>query len=126
MTLRILVVEDNATIGALLAEMLIEMGHAICAIEVTGAGAVNAAARDKPDLIIVDVQLGDGDGISTAEAICRIAPIPYLLISGDISRVRNLEPGSVIIQKPFRETDLAHAIQRALVGQKAFTKGELQ
>jgi len=41
--LRVLVVEDNAIIGMLLAEVLAGMGHDVCAIEATEADAVTAA-----------------------------------------------------------------------------------
>ena len=46
--LRVLVVEDDAIIGALLAEMLEGMGHDVCAVEATEADAVTAAARCGP------------------------------------------------------------------------------
>jgi DNA-binding response OmpR family regulator len=111
--LRILVMEDNAVIGMLLAEMLAEMGHDVCAIETTVADAVTAAVRCKPNLLIVDVRLGDGSGISAVEEICRTEPIPHLFVSGDTSGVKALRPDAVVIQKPFRESDLARAIQCA-------------
>jgi DNA-binding response OmpR family regulator len=111
--LRILVVEDDAVIGMLLAEMLAEMGHDVCAIETTAADAVSAAVRCKPDLLIVDVRLGDGNGISVVEEIRRTGPIPHLFVSGDASRVKALRPDAVVIQKPFRESDLVRAIQCA-------------
>ena len=43
--LRILIVEDDALIGMLLAEMLEDMGHGLCAIEATEADAVTAVIR---------------------------------------------------------------------------------
>jgi CheY-like chemotaxis protein len=112
--LRVLVVEDDALIGELLAEMLIGMGHDVCAVELTEGGAVAAAARFKPDLMIVDVQLGDGNGVDAVTTIHRSGPVPHVFVSGDISRVKLPWPGSVIIQKPYREADLARVIQRAL------------
>jgi CheY-like chemotaxis protein len=112
--LRILIVEDDALIGMLLAEMLEDMGHGLCAIEATEADAVTAVIRCRPDLIIVDVRLGDGSGISAVEEILRNGPIPHLFVSGDISRVKALRPDAVVIQKPFREVDLTAAIQSAL------------
>ena len=90
------------------------MGHDVCAIETTAADAVTAAVRYKPDLLIVDVRLGDGSGISAVEEILRTGPIPHVFVSGDTSRVKALGPDAVVIQKPFREADLARAIQRAL------------
>jgi CheY-like chemotaxis protein len=113
-SLCVLVVEDNALIGMLLADMLGEMGHRVCAIEATEADAVTAAGRHKPDLMIVDVQLGDGSGVSAVAEILRTGSIPHLFVSGDISHAKALRSDVIVIQKPFRESDLARAIQRAL------------
>jgi CheY-like chemotaxis protein len=112
--MRVVVVEDDAIIGTLLAEMLADMGHDVCAIEATEADAVSAAARCKPDLMIVDVGLGEGSGISAIDTIHRTAAVPHVFVSGDVSRVRRLRPSSIFIQKPYRESDLARVIQEAL------------
>jgi CheY-like chemotaxis protein len=112
--LRVLVVEDDAVIGALLAEMLEGMGHDVCAVEATEADAVTAAARWRPDLMIVDVRLGEGSGVSAVDEIHRAGPVPHVFVSADISRLRALRPGAAIIQKPYREADLARVIRRAL------------
>jgi two-component system, response regulator PdtaR len=112
--LRVLVVEDDAMIAMLLADVFAGMGHDVCAIEATEAGAVAAAVRCGPDLMIVDARLGDESGVSAVEEILRTRFVPHVFISGDISTIRALKPGAVAIQKPFSETDLARAIQRAL------------
>ena len=41
--LRILLVEDEAIVAMLFADLLVAMGHEVCAIEATEAGAVTAA-----------------------------------------------------------------------------------
>ena len=112
--LRVLVVEDDTIVGMLLGELLKEMGHDVCAIEATEADAVTSAARCRPDLMIVDVRLGSGSGVSAVEEILRAGPVSHLFVSGDISSVQELRPGTVVIQKPYREPDLAQAIQRAI------------
>jgi two-component system, response regulator PdtaR len=94
--------------------MLAGMGHKVCGIEATEADAVSAAARHRPDLMIVDVQLGDGSGVDAVAEIHRSGPIPHVFVSGNIANVKALQPGAVIIQKPYRESDLARVIQRAL------------
>jgi two-component system, response regulator PdtaR len=116
-------VEDDAMIGMLLAEMLETMGHDICAIEATEADAVAAAVQFRPNLMIVDVRLDDGSGLAAVEEILRTGPVPHLFVSGDTSRVRALRPGAVVIQKPFRQSDLARAIQCAL-GAAAVSDGD--
>jgi DNA-binding response OmpR family regulator len=112
--LRVLVMEDDALIGALLAEVLAGMGHEICAIEATETDAVAAARRLKPDLMIVDVHLGDGNGLSAVKQIQRTGAIPHVLISGDTRTVRLQGPDAVILQKPFCEAELLKAIRRVL------------
>ena len=85
--LRILLVEDDVMIGALLADVLKNMGHDVCAIEVTQEAAVTAASHYRPELVITDVRLGDGSGISAIDEILRIRFVPHLFMTGNISKV---------------------------------------
>lgn len=113
-TLRVLVVEDNTVIAMLLAELLAGMGHDVCAIAATEAEAVIAAARSKPDLMIVDAGLGQGSGISAVEEIVQAGPIAHLFITGDAERVQERRPDAVVVRKPFRRSELVRAIDKAL------------
>lgn len=112
--LRVLLVEDDAMIGELLADMLQDMGYDVCALETTEQDAVTAAARCRPDLMIVDAQLGDGSGMSAVEAILRTGFVPHLFMSGNIAKVTAQRPGAVVLEKPFQEAQFTHAIKRAL------------
>ena len=113
--LRILVVEDDSLIAMLLVETLAEMGHRVCGVEATESGAVRAALKCRPDLIIVDAQLREGNGVSAVDAILSIGFVPHLFISGDIKTVMARRPGAVAMEKPFRDSELEQAIRRALV-----------
>ena len=112
--LSILLVEDEAIVAALFADLLVAMGHEVCAIEVTEAGAVAAAIRCRPDLMIVDAHLMDGSGASAVAAILRAGFVPHVFVSGDPLREQCFALGSVVLQKPFRESDLVRAISSAL------------
>jgi len=112
--LRVLVVEDDAVIALLLGELLAGMGHDICATAATEAEAVIAATRCHPDLMIVDAGLGRGSGVSAVEEICRVEPLAHVFISGDADRVRLRRPDAVVVRKPFRQAELAKAIEIAL------------
>ena len=113
--LRVLVVEDNALLGMLYADLLEEMGHAVCAIETTETEAVAAAALYKPDLMIVDAVLDEGTGVSAVDEILRTGFIPHVFVSGDAASVWAVRPGAIVMQKPFPAPDLARAIQSALI-----------
>jgi CheY-like chemotaxis protein len=112
--LRVLIVEDEAMIAMLLAEVLRELGHTVCATEATEAGAVAAAARHQPDLMIVDDELRRGSGIAAVEQISRSGFIPHVFVTGDSLIGLSLSPGTVVIQKPFTIPELAWGIKRAL------------
>jgi CheY-like chemotaxis protein len=112
--LRTLVVEDDAMIGGLLAETLEGLGHAVCAVETNVANAVAAASHWRPDLMIVDVGLGEASGAAAVKEILRTGFVPHVFVTGDAMRGVSLGPDTVLIRKPFRVSDLDQAIQRAL------------
>ena len=114
-SVNVLVVEDDAMIAELLAEVVVELGHVVCAIEATEAGAVAAAARYKPDLMIVDVHLGRGSGLAAMETISRTGPVAHLFVSGNIAKVLAVRPSAVVLQKPYAEAALVNAMERALL-----------
>jgi CheY-like chemotaxis protein len=111
-TLRIIVVEDDAIIGELLAEMLRDLGHIVCAIEATENAAVAAAARDQPNLILIDVGLGRGSGLRAMHRITQSGHIAHVFMSG--SKVESPTPRAVMLLKPFAERDLVQAMHQAL------------
>jgi len=112
--LRVLVVEDDALIAMLLGEMLASMGHDVCATAATEAEAVSAASRYGPDLMIVDAGLGRGSGVSAVEEILRAGPVAHVFVSGDTDTVQRRRSDAIVVRKPFREAELARAIDAAL------------
>ena len=112
--LRVLVIEDDALIAMVLSDLLASMGHDICATAGSEAEAVSAAARYRPDLMIVDARLGGGSGVAAVEEILHAGPIAHLYVTGDPAEVQMREPGAVVIRKPFRRAELVRAIQTAL------------
>ncbi len=112
--LRILLVEDDTLIGTLLADILRANGHEICEVTVTEAAAISAAREHRPDLMIVDVGLGTGSGISAMETILRGGFVPHLYMTGNVARISALRQHAVVLEKPFQETALLLAVQCAM------------
>gem|GEM_PF-2050326 len=112
--LRILVVDDDCMLAILLGEMLQDMGHEVCPLETTQAGAVAAAALHRPELIIIDVGLGEGSGLSAMDDVLRAGFVPHIFMSGNVVRVQAMRPGTPVLGKPFNQVQLEQAIQRAL------------
>jgi ActR/RegA family two-component response regulator len=85
MSPRLLIVEDDAMLGRMLAWELAERGYQVEASE-TCAAALSAARHSPFDLALIDYQLPDGDGIALLEALRGLQPsIRVLLCSGSAS-----------------------------------------
>jgi two-component system, response regulator PdtaR len=110
----ILIVEDEAIIGMLLSEVLAGMGHEVCAVVASEDEAVAAAAQNQPDLIIVDAGLAQGNGIAAVKRILAHGFVPHVFTTGNARKVRQDRPDAIVLEKPFHETELAEAIERAL------------
>jgi CheY-like chemotaxis protein len=112
--LNVLVVDDDAMIGELLAEMLEGMGYFVCPVALTQADAVKAAARHRPDLMMVDVRLGQGSGIVAMDEILRSGFVLHFFMTGNVAKGRAERPHAAFLEKPFQETQLRFAIDQAL------------
>jgi two-component system, response regulator PdtaR len=109
-----LVVEDDAILGELLAKTLKGLGHGVCAVETNVAKAVAAASHWRPDFMIVDVGLGEESGLVAVKEILRSRFVPHVFVTGNAVRGMPSGADTVLIQKPFRVSDLERAIQTAL------------
>ena len=83
--------------------------------------ATTIAKQEKPDLIILDINLPGGDGITVMQhmsSINTLALTPIIIITGTESESlekRALESGAVaFFQKPFNLNELLETIQKIL------------
>lgn len=78
----ILLVDDEAVIRELLAEVLAISGHRVSQAA-TAAAAKQVLARERADLIITDLQLEQSDGLALIAEIKADHPeVPTLLLTG--------------------------------------------
>jgi FixJ family two-component response regulator len=64
--------------------------------------------------MIVDIGLGEASGIAAVEQILKEGFVPHVFVTGDGLRGLPLGPEAVVIQKPYRGSDLVAAIARAV------------
>jgi DNA-binding NarL/FixJ family response regulator len=83
MSLRILIVEDDALTAAAFAAALNDAGHKVVAITENGAGVLSKAEKTHADLALIDITLRDGrTGLAAARALHE-DHVETVLISGD-------------------------------------------
>jgi two-component system cell cycle sensor histidine kinase/response regulator CckA len=115
----VLVVDDEATIRALLCAILSPLGYTVHA---AASGAEALALLEDPcadvDLVLLDCQLPGEDGIGILRAVRALRPdLPVILQTGHPTgeveaRLGNLRVDGVI-EKPFRVDSLCSALERA-------------
>lgn len=119
MAANILVVEDQRAVAGALRMRLRGLGYGVLDIAKDADEAIAKAATLKPDLILMDVRLGDGmDGIEAAQRIRNEFDIPVIYVTAYadralLDRARATHPAG-FINKPFTTKDLLTTINLAL------------
>jgi len=115
--LKILLVDDHHDTCAALEKLLARRGHLV-AVSHDVQSAMDAAVRNKFDLLISDIALPDGTGMDLMIQLRAIANVPGIAISGfgnDGDIERSLQAGfSEHLIKPIKLDKLEAAIDRAL------------
>ena len=103
---KILIVDDDASIGNMLEEMLIKEGYAVLRAY-SGTEALLLLREDKPDLVLLDLML---PGLNGEEVLPHLQDIPVIVVSAraDVEdKVELLLGGAVdYVTKPFSGREL--------------------
>ena len=114
--MRILIVEDNASLRQLLAGLFANAGHEVVAMVEDGSNRVEAEIkRTQPDIVCLDYNLPGRDGITILQSIQTIAPqIDVLFMTGseekDIAERAADAGASGFIRKPFGQVQIVREL----------------
>ncbi|MBC7232104.1 MAG: response regulator [Chloroflexi bacterium] len=115
---RILIADDESIILMDLREMLTNLGYLVVGEASDGQSAVNMARELKPDLVIMDIKMPGMDGIEAAKVLTeeKIAPVLLLTAYSQQDLIERAREAGVVgyLVKPFRESNLAPAIEVTL------------
>ena len=115
----LLVVEDEAIVALDLESNLCEIGYSVYGTADNGRAAIAMARHNKPDLVLMDINLkGDMDGIAAAEEIAGAMRIPVVFLtsfsdSATVERAVRTAPYGYVT-KPFQIKELRAVIEVAL------------
>lgn len=116
--LRILVVEDETIVARDLEATLKRLGFEVTALCRTGEEALQSIRRQKPDVILMDIQLESGmDGVEAATRLQAEHPAPIIFLTAyadepTLARARAAQPYGYLL-KPFHESELRSVVELA-------------
>jgi CheY-like chemotaxis protein len=113
----VLVVDDEPLVRSHVRRVLEKYGFSVAEAPDGGAG-LEAIARTRPDVVLLDMSMPDLDGVEIVRRLRASGMnVPVVLYSGnlDAARERGLAPGMVqgMLQKPFHQAELLRVIEHA-------------
>ena len=115
---RVLIVDDSPSQLVGMKRTVEKLGHQVITAE-DGAAGVEAARRELPDLILMDVVMPNLNGFQATRTIAKdpkTSHIPIILVTTkdqDTDRMWGLRQGAkAYLTKPFSEDELAEVIER--------------
>jgi len=116
-TKHVLVVDDEARIRQVVEYALVREGFRV-SLAADGQSALDLAARDPPDLVVLDVMLPEIDGLEVCRTLRRGSRLPVLFLSAraeEVDRIVGLElGGDDYLTKPFSPRELVARVRAVL------------
>lgn len=117
MAKKILVVDDEAKIVELVKLYFEKSGFQVV-VATDGQGALEAFDREKPDLMILDLNLPKVDGLDVCRAIRLVSQVPIIMLTArddDADKLVGLELGADdYVTKPFSPRELVARVRAVL------------
>jgi DNA-binding response OmpR family regulator len=120
----VLVVDDDPDVRALVSTLLGRAGYLVTEAP-DGRAALKALYGQRPDLVVLDVNMPDLDGWATLERIRDLSDVPVVMLSArgeELEKVRALRAGADdYVTKPFGRQELLARVESVL---RRLTVGE--
>ncbi|ABC80894.1 response regulator receiver domain protein (CheY-like) [Anaeromyxobacter dehalogenans 2CP-C] len=115
---KVLIADDDRLVRTMVADLLAELGHEVVAAE-SGPQAVELAAREAPDLLVLDFLMPRLSGLDALRAIreagSRAPAVLLTAISGrSVRGVEGADAAEVVLEKPVTRRALARALEQAV------------
>jgi CheY-like chemotaxis protein len=113
---RILVVEDEAIIAEMVADMLLDLGACVIGPAFSLGTAEKLAEAGAIDGAVLDVNLRS-QRVDTVAAILRERTVPIVFATGNGDMIADLACDAPVLEKPYTQDKLGAALSRALAAE---------
>ena len=114
---KILLVDDEPKVCELIKAYLVKDGYDVV-IATDGKSAIDQAQRHKPDLILLDLNLPELDGLEVCRTIRKQSNVPIIMLTArdeEVDKIVGLEMGADdYVTKPFSPRELAARVSAVL------------
>ncbi len=117
--IKVMIVEDEVLVGIMLCRKLRSYGYNVGEVITTGEEAIQRAAEEKPEVILMDVTLaGEINGLEAAKQIKKANDIPIIIFSGYDQKLLSEQADAIepvaVISKMGNISEIATAIEKAV------------
>ena len=114
-SLKVLIAEDQEALILLIQLQLEKIGHTVIGKAINGLQAVELAGQFRPDVILMDIEMPEMDGLEAARLIQEKNPCPVVLLTSHdepemIRRASQIGVGAYLLKPP-----KAGEIERAMI-----------
>ncbi len=117
-SLQVLIVEDESLVSQSLVLMVSEIGHSVVGTVSDGESALREIREKEPDIVLVDLQGPNLDGLELTRQIMADYPVPVVLLSASEDQSLALEAADAgafgYLQKPVSPAGLIPVLAVAL------------
>jgi two-component system sensor histidine kinase/response regulator len=117
--IRVLIVEDDTLVGEMLKGILEEIGYTVIGKAVNGREAIEMVQSLLPDVVLMDIEMPDMDGIEATRQILNWHPVPVVMVTAHetpelVHRASKAGVGAYLVKPPdTREVERAITIAMA-------------
>ncbi len=127
----VLIVDDHEVVRRGLVSLFADSPVRVCGETGTADDAVRQARKHKPDVVLLDVRLGEADGLDVIKRIRSAAPATKVVMLSAFDNPTYVARavaagGHDYLLKTISRTDLIAAVKAAAAGEHATRTGELR
>jgi two-component sensor histidine kinase len=117
---RIVIAEDDVWVAREIRRLVSELGHEVVAEASNGAEAIKMVCAQRPDVVLMDIDMPEVDGIEASRIIQKTCPAPVVMLTayetGDLlDRASSVGAGAYLV-KPATTLEIERAVTIAVAG----------